>query len=129
VLTTFVRQYIGRAGNAKLEIGHGSDDDKAGLDAISGATVTAIAENQVIAQSAYEIGKEVGIFQRAARPREGKRSGSSRSSQSVASPALPPQAGKVSEYAAGISLRLTTRKRLNCRFQNGGLRACFWLFD
>lgn len=70
VLTTFVHQYIGRAGNAKLEIGHGADgDDKAGLDAISGATVTAISENQVIAQSAYEIGKEVGIFKRAARPR------------------------------------------------------------
>jgi NosR/NirI family nitrous oxide reductase transcriptional regulator len=70
VLTTFVRQYVGRAGNARLEIGHGNDgDDKDGLDAISGATVTAIAENQVIAQCAYEIGKQVGIFKGETRPR------------------------------------------------------------
>lgn len=74
VLTTFVRQYVGRAGNARLEIGHGNDgdsdgNDRDGLDAISGATVTAIAENQVIAQSAYEIGKQVGIFKAEARPR------------------------------------------------------------
>jgi NosR/NirI family transcriptional regulator, nitrous oxide reductase regulator len=70
VLTTFVRQYVGRAGNARLEIGHGQQDDGAiGLDAISGATVTAIAENQVIAQSAYEIGKQVGIFKSTPKPR------------------------------------------------------------
>ncbi len=72
VLTTFVRQYVGRAGDARFEIGRSNEsdgDDKEGLDAISGATVTAIAENQVIAQSAYEIGKQVGIFKGEARPR------------------------------------------------------------
>jgi NosR/NirI family transcriptional regulator, nitrous oxide reductase regulator len=70
VLTTFVQQYLGKAGNAKLEIGQGRNDDGAiGLDGISGATVTAIAENQVIAQSAYEIGKQVGIYKSMPKPR------------------------------------------------------------
>ncbi|QGZ42669.1 4Fe-4S binding protein [Pseudoduganella flava] len=66
-LLDFIRQYVGRRGDAKLEIGHGGDGTE-GLDAISGATVTAIAENQVISRSAYEIGRQVGIFTQAARP-------------------------------------------------------------
>ncbi len=65
-LLKFIGQYVGRRGDAKLEIG--SDEAGTGLDAISGATVTAIAENQVIARSAYAIGSEVGIFTHAARP-------------------------------------------------------------
>ncbi|HEU4843587.1 MAG TPA: 4Fe-4S binding protein [Burkholderiaceae bacterium] len=68
-LLSFIAQYVGRKGDAKLEIGHGDASNGAvGLDAISGATVTAIAENQVISRSAYEIGRQVGIFTRAARP-------------------------------------------------------------
>jgi NosR/NirI family nitrous oxide reductase transcriptional regulator len=68
-LLKFIGQYIGKAGDAKLEIGHSQSDNKAiGLDAISGATVTAIAENQVISRSAYEIGRQVGIFKSAPRP-------------------------------------------------------------
>ena len=72
VLTKFIAQYIGKSAAAKLEIGHGQDQAErgaVGLDAISGATVTAIAENQVIAQSAYEIGKQVGIFKYKPKPR------------------------------------------------------------
>jgi NosR/NirI family nitrous oxide reductase transcriptional regulator len=60
-LLKFIAQYVGKRGDAKLEIG------TAGLDAISGATVTVIAENQVISRSAYEIGRQVGIFKREAR--------------------------------------------------------------
>ena len=68
-LLKFIGQYVGRRGDAKLEIGHGDSSAGAvGLDAISGATVTAIAENQVISRSAYEIGRQVGIFTSAARP-------------------------------------------------------------
>ncbi|MES2118676.1 MAG: 4Fe-4S binding protein [Pseudomonadota bacterium] len=68
-LLKFIGQYVGRKGDAKLEIGHGDASQGAvGLDAISGATVTAIAENQVISRSAYEIGRQVGIFTSAARP-------------------------------------------------------------
>ena len=61
-LLKFIAQYVGKRGDAKLEIG------TAGLDAISGATVTVIAENQVISRSAYEIGRQVGIFKREVRP-------------------------------------------------------------
>eukprot|EP01030_Chromulinospumella_sphaerica_P010397 gene10397-10202_t len=66
-LLDFIGQYIGQRGDAKMEIGRGGDGS-VGLDAISGATVTAIAENQVISRSAYEIGRQVGIFTTAARP-------------------------------------------------------------
>jgi NosR/NirI family nitrous oxide reductase transcriptional regulator len=68
-LTNFVKQYLGKRGDAKMEIGAGKDDGTLGFDGISGATVTAIAENQVIAQSAYVIGSQVGIFKRKERPR------------------------------------------------------------
>jgi NosR/NirI family nitrous oxide reductase transcriptional regulator len=61
-LLKFIAQYTGKRGDAKLEIGAG------GLDAISGATVTVIAENQVISRSAYEIGRQVGIFKGEVRP-------------------------------------------------------------
>jgi NosR/NirI family nitrous oxide reductase transcriptional regulator len=66
-LLKFIGQYVGLRGDARLEIGRGGDGG-VGLDAISGATVTAIAENQVISRSAYEIGRQVGIFTAAARP-------------------------------------------------------------
>nr|WP_229418075.1 4Fe-4S binding protein [Massilia sp. Root351] len=62
-LQRFIGQYPSRRADGRFEIGGDS-----GLDAISGATVTAIAENQVIARSAYEIGRQVGIFTAAARP-------------------------------------------------------------
>jgi NosR/NirI family nitrous oxide reductase transcriptional regulator len=61
-LLKFIAQYTGKRGDAKMEIG------SAGLDAISGATVTVIAENQVISRSAYEIGRQVGIFKSEVRP-------------------------------------------------------------
>ena len=61
-LLKFIAQYSGKRGDAKMEIG------SAGLDAISGATVTVIAENQVISRSAYEIGRQVGIFKSEVRP-------------------------------------------------------------
>ncbi|MES2319363.1 MAG: 4Fe-4S binding protein [Pseudomonadota bacterium] len=61
-LLKFIAQYTGKRGDAKLEIGSG------GLDAISGATVTVIAENQVISRSAYEVGRQVGIFKGEVRP-------------------------------------------------------------
>lgn len=68
-LLKFINQYIGKSGDAKLEIGHGDEaSGTVGLDAISGATVTVIAENQVISRSAYEIGRQVGIFKGEVRP-------------------------------------------------------------
>jgi len=66
VLVTFIRQYHGKAADAKLEIGQGRSG-VTGLDGISGATVTAIAENQAISRSAYEIARQVGIIKAAPR--------------------------------------------------------------
>lgn len=67
-LSKFIAQYVGKSGDDKLEIGHSESAGSNGLDAISGATVTVIAENQVISQSAYEIGRQVGIFKTAQKP-------------------------------------------------------------
>ena len=68
-LLKFIAQYVGQRGDAKLEIGKGDSAAGAvGLDAISGATVTVIAENQVISRSAYEIGRQVGMFKSEVRP-------------------------------------------------------------
>ena len=66
-LVTFIRQYIGKGADAKLEIGQGRNG-VTGLDGISGATVTAIAENQVISRSAYEVARQVGIIKVVPKP-------------------------------------------------------------
>ncbi|MBS1158906.1 MAG: putative transrane regulatory nosR transcription regulator protein [Proteobacteria bacterium] len=61
-LDKFIAQYVGKFAGAKVEIGKSSaGDERIGLDAISGATVTVIAENQVVMRSAYAIAKQVGI--------------------------------------------------------------------
>ncbi len=68
-LVEFIRQYIGKAADAKMEIGQGSG--KGGtisLDGVSGATVTVIAENQVISRSAYAIASQVGIIKSVPKP-------------------------------------------------------------
>jgi NosR/NirI family transcriptional regulator, nitrous oxide reductase regulator len=67
VLVTFIRQYLGKAADAKLEIGQ-SRNGAIGLDGISGATVTAIAENQAISRSAYDIARQVGIIKAVPKP-------------------------------------------------------------
>ena len=68
-LTKFIAQYIGKFAGAKVEIGKSSaGDDRIGLNAISGATVTVIAENQVVMRSAYAIAKQVGIVKAVPRP-------------------------------------------------------------
>jgi len=68
-LTRFIAQYTGRFVGDKVRIGSGqSDDGTASLDAISGATVTVIAENQVILRSAMKIARQVGIVKPVLRP-------------------------------------------------------------
>jgi NosR/NirI family transcriptional regulator, nitrous oxide reductase regulator len=66
-LARFIHQYVGRFAGARLEIGKAADDG-VGLDAISGATVTVIAENQVILRSAKEVARQVGILKPTVRP-------------------------------------------------------------
>jgi NosR/NirI family transcriptional regulator, nitrous oxide reductase regulator len=65
-LVDFIRQYVGKAADAKLEVGHGRN--RTGLDGISGATVTVIAENQAISRSAYSIASQVGIIKSVPKP-------------------------------------------------------------
>lgn len=68
-LTKFIAQYVGKFAGAKVEIGKAQEGDgRIGLDAISGATVTVIAENQVVMRSAYAIAKQVGIVKAAVKP-------------------------------------------------------------
>jgi NosR/NirI family transcriptional regulator, nitrous oxide reductase regulator len=67
-LTKFVRQFVGRLASERLHIGKAHDEDAGAIDAISGATVTVLAENQTIMQGAYAIAREVGIVKVAARP-------------------------------------------------------------
>jgi NosR/NirI family nitrous oxide reductase transcriptional regulator len=68
-LTKFTLQYHGKFVGDKIEIGKArAAGGYVGVDAISGATVTVIAENQVILRSGYEIAKQVGIIKAKERP-------------------------------------------------------------
>lgn len=68
-LDKFIAQYVGKFAGAKVEIGKSSaGDGRIGLNAISGATVTVIAENQVVMRSAYAIAKQVGIVKSVPKP-------------------------------------------------------------
>lgn len=68
-LTKFIKQYVGKFVGDKIEIGKSREaQGYIGLDAISGATVTVIAENQVVLRSGIEIAKQVGIIKPTIRP-------------------------------------------------------------
>jgi NosR/NirI family transcriptional regulator, nitrous oxide reductase regulator len=68
-LTGFLAQYVGRSVSDHVEIGHSHrDDGTIELDAISGATVTVMSENQVILRSARTVAEEVGILHPPPRP-------------------------------------------------------------
>jgi NosR/NirI family transcriptional regulator, nitrous oxide reductase regulator len=67
-LTKFVHQFVGRLASDRLHIGKANDGDSDAIDAISGATVTVLAENQTIMQGAYAVARQVGIVKSAARP-------------------------------------------------------------
>ncbi len=68
-LTKFINQYVGKHAWDKVEIGKArAEGGYIGIDAISGATVTVISENQVVMRSGYEIAKQVGIIKAVPRP-------------------------------------------------------------
>jgi NosR/NirI family nitrous oxide reductase transcriptional regulator len=68
-LTRFIGQYAGRSAGERVEIGKARPGDGyVGIDAISGATVTVIAENQVVMRSVYAIARQVGIIRAVAKP-------------------------------------------------------------
>jgi NosR/NirI family transcriptional regulator, nitrous oxide reductase regulator len=62
-LTKFNDQYVGKFAGDKIEIGHSRPDEGViGLDAISGATVTVIAQNQVMTTSGAAVARQTGIL-------------------------------------------------------------------
>ena len=68
-LTKFIKQYLGKFVGDKIDIGQVKEGEgHIGLDAISGATVTVIAENQVVMRSGYQIARQVGIIESQQRP-------------------------------------------------------------
>ena len=68
-LTKFTDQYLGKFVGDKIEIGHSRPDEGViGLDAISGATVTVIAQNQVMTMSGAAVARQTGILAPTIRP-------------------------------------------------------------
>jgi NosR/NirI family nitrous oxide reductase transcriptional regulator len=68
-LTKFNDQYLGKFVGDKLEIGKSdAEAGVVGLDAISGATVTVIAQNQVITTSGAAVARQAGILAANVRP-------------------------------------------------------------
>ena len=62
-LLNFNAQYLGKSVADKIEVGQSRpDEDVLGLDAISGATVTVIAQNQVMMASGSAVARQVGIL-------------------------------------------------------------------
>ncbi len=69
VLIRFINQYVGKYVGDKIEIGESRPNEGViGLDAISGATVTVISQNQVVLHSGMAIARQVGILKSAERP-------------------------------------------------------------
>lgn len=62
-LLNFNNQYIGKSVAQNIEVGQSRPEENIlGLDAISGATVTVIAQNQVMMTSGTNIARQVGIL-------------------------------------------------------------------
>jgi len=62
-LIGFNQQYLGKFVGDNIEIGQSRpEEDIIGLDAISGATVTVIAQNQVMMTSGTNVARQVGIL-------------------------------------------------------------------
>lgn len=69
LLIKFNNQYLGKFVGDNIEIGKSRPDENIiGLDAITGATVTVIAQNQVMMTSGTTVAKQVGILKPVIRP-------------------------------------------------------------
>lgn len=60
-LYDLVAWYVGKPAAAKIQVGAETKDGVYGVDVISGATVTTIAENNTILESARRLGRVVGV--------------------------------------------------------------------
>ena len=62
-LLNFNQQYIGKSVTDKIEVGQSRPDEGVlGVDAISGATVTVITQNQVMMTAGTAVARQVGIL-------------------------------------------------------------------
>ncbi len=62
-LEAFNRQYVGKSVKDRIDVGPDRPDEQVlGVDAISGATVTVIAQNQVLQLSGKAVARQVGII-------------------------------------------------------------------
>ncbi len=62
-LLNFNKQYLGKSVADKIEVGQSRPDEGVlGVDAISGATVTVIAQNQVLTAATAAVARQVGIL-------------------------------------------------------------------
>jgi len=62
-LLNFNRQYIGKSVADKIEVGQSRPDEGVlGVDAISGATVTVITQNQVLMTAGTTVARQVGLM-------------------------------------------------------------------
>lgn len=68
-LTRFNDQYVGKTVHDQIEVGPSRPQASVlGVDAISGATVTVIAQNQVITASGHAVARQVGLIVAQPRP-------------------------------------------------------------
>jgi len=65
-LHDFVDFYKGRSPLERVVVGRASRDDAVSVDAISGATVTVLAQNMTVLDTARALGAKVGVFPAAA---------------------------------------------------------------
>jgi NosR/NirI family nitrous oxide reductase transcriptional regulator len=61
-LHDFVDFYAGKSPLQRIVVGRASQPDMVSVDAISGATVTVLAQNQTVLDTARALGAEVGVF-------------------------------------------------------------------
>jgi NosR/NirI family nitrous oxide reductase transcriptional regulator len=63
-LVKFNEQYLGKSVKDQIEVGPSRPDENVlGVDAISGATVTVVAQNQVMQLSGSAVARQVGIIE------------------------------------------------------------------
>ncbi|MDT8318027.1 MAG: 4Fe-4S binding protein [bacterium] len=65
-LTRFANQYVGLKADTRTKLGKSDDPDVVTMDAVSGATVTVIAQDLTIMKSARLIAQQVGIIKKTA---------------------------------------------------------------
>ncbi len=66
-LDEYVRQYLGKPAGSRFELGQ-AEADEVSMEVISGATVTVMAENQLVGRGSFAVARQVGLVEAVARP-------------------------------------------------------------